>query len=134
MANLKDTNIIGTLTVNGGGVITVDSVYESGTSGYFILNIGNKKYMRTWQRINQSFSDNSLQTFTLPNSISYNNINWCINVSANGYTDCAWLNSDIVSNNQFTLRSQRYSNGSNTLEVFVTTHGWVSTNDIPARP
>lgn len=117
---------LGGFKVNNEDVVTVVDKYKSGVTGYVMFKIGSNKLLLCWGEINQSFKDNTQYDFTLPNSLTYNNQDWNLTVSANGYTDCAWLNSGVTSVNGFYLKSQRYSNGSNTLAVKWKALGFVS--------
>lgn len=112
--------------LNDLSLATLSAAYVSGTDGYVIFKVGEKKYMECWGKVAQSFSDNKTYTFTLPNSVTFGNTNWSLQVGATGYTDCAWLNSYVAGNNSFGLCSQRYSNGANSLEVFYKASGFVS--------
>lgn len=116
----------GGLKVNNQDVVTVIDKYKNGTTEYVKLKIGTYVLLMCCGEISQSFKDNTQYNFTLPNSLTYNNQDWNLSVSANGYTDCAWLNSGVSSANGFYLKSQRYSNSSNTLTVRWKAVGFVS--------
>lgn len=117
---------LGGLKVNSHDVVTVIEKYRNGATGHIKLQIGTEILLLCWGEISQSFKDSTQYDFTLPNSLTYNNQDWILSISANGYTDCAWLNSGVLSANGFYLKSQRYSNKSETINVRWKAIGFVS--------
>lgn len=116
----------GGVSINGYNIASVIQEYMSGTTGYLRLNTGDREYLICWGVISQSFRDGDQYNFTLPNSLTYNNQNWHLSVTADGYTDCAQLNGRVSANNGFYLQSQRYSNRTQDLVVSWQASGFVS--------